>query len=45
MSGLYVTLMLHKPRLETPDGNLLSGDKVFGLSISPQPYSLRRAGR
>ena len=38
---LHITRMLHKLRFETPDGSPLSEDEVFGLAISPKPYSLR----
>ena len=37
----HITRMLHRLRLETPDGNPLSEDEVFGLAISPRMYSLR----
>lgn len=42
---LHITRMLHKLRLETPDGATLPEDEVFGLAISPRPYSLRAARR
>ena len=42
---LHITRMLHRLRLETPDGSPLSEDEVFGLAISPQPYSVRVARR
>ena len=42
---LHITRMLHKLRFETPDGSPLSEDEVFGLAISPKPYSLRAARR
>ena len=42
---LHITRMLHKLRFETPEGTPLSEDEVFGLAISPQPYSLRAARR
>ncbi len=38
---LHVTRILHKLRLETPDGAPLTEDEVFGLAISPKPYTLR----
>ena len=38
---LHITRMLHRLRLETPGGAPLSEDEVFGLAISPKPYSLR----
>ncbi len=42
---LHVTRMLHRLRFETPDGNQLPEDEVFGLAISPKPYSLRATRR
>ena len=42
---LHITRMLHKLRLETPDGATLPEDEVFGLAISPRPYSLRASRR
>ena len=42
---LHVTRMLHRLQFETPDGNPLSEDEVFGLAISPKPYSLRASRR
>lgn len=42
---LHITRMLHRLRFETPDGRPLSEDEVFGLAISPQPYSLKVARR
>ena len=42
---LHITRMLHKLRFETPNGTPLSEDEVFGLAISPQPYSLRAERR
>ena len=42
---LHLTRMLHKLRLETPDGAALPEDEVFGLAISPRPYSLRASRR
>lgn len=38
---LHITRMLHRLRLETPDGAPLSEDEVFGLAISPRPYALK----
>lgn len=38
---LHITRLLHKLRLATPDGEALPEDEVFGLAISPQPYSLK----
>ena len=42
---LHITRMLHRLRLETPDGMPLSEDEVFGLAISPKPYSLKATSR
>ena len=42
---LHITRMLHQLRLETPDGETLPEDEVFGLAISPRPYSLRASRR
>ena len=42
---LHITRMLHQLRLETPDGEMLPEDEVFGLAISPRPYSLRASRR
>ena len=42
---LHLTRMLHQLRLETPDGKALPEDEVFGLAISPRPYSLRASRR
>ena len=38
---LHITRMLHRLRLETPDGGPLTEDEMFGLAISPKPYSLK----
>ncbi len=38
---LHITRMMHRLRLETPDGRPLPEDEMFGLAISPKPYSLR----
>ncbi len=38
---LHLTRMLHRLRFETPAGSPLSEAEVFGLAISPLPYSLR----
>ena len=38
---LHITRMLHRLRFETPSGKPLPEDEVFGLAISPTPYSLR----
>ena len=42
---LHITRMLHRLRLETPNGEPLSEDEVFGLAISPKSYSLRAERR
>ena len=42
---LHITRMLHHLRFQTPDGNPLPEDEVFGLAISPKPYSLRATRR
>ena len=42
---MHITRMLHRLRFETPDGNPLSEDEVFGLAISPKPYSLKATRR
>ena len=42
---LHLTRMLHRLRFETPDGKPLSEAEVFGLAISPKPYSLRTERR
>ena len=42
---LHITRMLHRLRFETPEGTPLTEDEVFGLAISPKPYSLRVSRR
>ena len=42
---MHITRMLHRLRFETPDGRPITEDEVFGLAISPKPYSLRVAPR
>ena len=42
---LHITRMLHRLHFQTPDGNPLPEDEVFGLAISPKPYSLRATRR
>lgn len=42
---LHLTRMLHRLRFETPDGKPLSEAEVFGLAISPEPYTLRAERR
>ena len=42
---LHLTRMLHNLRFETPDGEPLSEAEVFGLAISPRPYTLRAERR
>ena len=38
---VHITRILHCLRLETPDSNPLSEDEMFGLAMSPKPYSLK----
>ena len=38
---LHVTRMLHRLRFETPGGGPLPEDEVFGLAVSPKPYSVK----
>ena len=38
---LHITRILHRLRLEAPDGNPLLEDETFGLATSPKPYSLK----
>ena len=42
---LHITRILHRLRFETPEGGPITEDEVFGLAISPKPYSLRAKGR
>ncbi len=42
---LHITRMLHSLKFDTPDGNPLPEDEVFGLAMSPKPYSLRATRR
>ena len=42
---MHITRMLHRLRFETPDGRPITEDEVFGLAISPKPYSLRATRR
>ena len=42
---MHITRMLHKLRFETPDGSPITEDEMFGLAISPKPYSLRAERR
>ncbi len=42
---LHITRMLHRLQFDTPDGTPLTEDEVFGLAISPKPYSLRATRR
>ena len=42
---LHITRMLHRLRFETPEGNPLTEDEVFGLAIAPKPYLLRAMRR
>ena len=41
----HITRMLHRLRFETPDGIPITEDEMFGLAISPKPYSLRATRR
>ena len=38
---LHVTRIMHRLSFETPRGNPLAEEEVFGLAISPQPYSVK----
>ena len=42
---LHITRMLHRLHFETPEGGPITEDEVFGLAISPKPYSLRATRR
>ena len=42
---LHLTRMLYRLRFRTPGVEPLSEDEVFGLAISPKPYSLRTERR
>ena len=42
---LHITRMLHRLQFETPDGRPITEDEVFGLAISPKPYSLKATRR
>ena len=42
---LHASWILHRLRLEPPDGTPLPEDEVFGLTISPKPYMLRATRR
>ena len=42
---LHITRMLHRLRFETPNGQPLTEDEVFGLAISPKPYALKATRR
>ena len=42
---IHITRMLHRLNFETPEGKPLPEDEVFGLAISPKPYSLRATRR
>ncbi len=42
---MHITRMLHRLRFETPDGQPVTEDEMFGLAISPKPYSLKATRR
>ena len=42
---MHITRMLHRLRFETPDGRPITEDEMFGLAISPKPYSLKATRR
>ena len=42
---LHITRLLHQLRLDTPDGNPLPEDEVFGLAVGAKPYALKVARR
>ena len=42
---LHATRLLHQLRFETPEGKPLPEDEMFGLAMSPKPYSLRVSRR
>ena len=42
---LHITRMLHRLHFETPEGGPITEDEVFGLAISPKPYSLKATRR
>ena len=42
---LHITRMLHRLHFETPEGGSITEDEVFGLAISPKPYSLKATRR
>ena len=42
---LHITRMLHRLRFETPEDKPLPEDEMFGLAISPKPYSLKTMRR
>ena len=42
---MHITRMLHKLRFETPDGGPITEDEMFGLAISPKPYTLKAERR
>ena len=42
---LHVTRILHRLRLETPTGEPITEDEMFGLAIAPKPYSIKATRR
>jgi len=42
---LYAVRMLHRVRVDPPDGVSLSEEEVFGQFITPRPYALRATRR
>ncbi len=42
---LHVTRLLHRLRLETPTGEPITEDEMFGLAIAPKPYSIKATRR
>ena len=42
---MHITRMLHRLRFETPYGELLTEDEMFGLATSPKPYTLKVSRR
>ena len=42
---MHITRMLHRLRFETPYGEPLTEDEMFGLATSPKPYMLKVSRR
>ncbi len=42
---LHITRMLHRLRFELPSGERLSEDEMFGLAMSPRPFSVKATRR